>query len=152
MPCRYAFGDVDRMPALMENMHTSAAIKQHFSTTTLSHKNIPQELIHSDYVEPRTDIGNDTMWQEIKDIFLDPYFSPLMAEDLSGLPQAYILTVDHDVLRDDGIWYAQRLKAAGNKLTHVHYKAGFHGIMSYTHYKDSQYLWKNVYDYLAKEL
>ena len=41
------------------------------------------------------------------------YYSPVEAEDLSGLPGAYIETAEFDCLHDDGILFAQRLREAG---------------------------------------
>ncbi|NIB38999.1 alpha/beta hydrolase [Pseudomaricurvus alkylphenolicus] len=42
-----------------------------------------------------------------------PYAAPARANDLGNLPPAYILTAEHDPLRDEAIIYAMRLLQAG---------------------------------------
>ncbi|CAN9511466.1 unnamed protein product [Ophioblennius macclurei] len=66
--------------------------------------------------------------------FADPRASPLLVPDsaLRSLPKAYIVTCEYDVLRDDGIMYVTRLRAAGVEVSHEHYDKGFHGALMFT--------------------
>lgn len=56
----------------------------------------------------------------------DPYASPLLADDLTGLPPAHILSAEYDPLSDDGPVYAARLTQAGVKATHSVYAGQIH--------------------------
>lgn len=47
----------------------------------------------------------------------DPRVSPLLAPDLSGVAPAYVAVGGFDVLRDEGISYAERLQQAGVPTT-----------------------------------
>ena len=63
---------------------------------------------------------------------VNPYASPLRATDLSRLPPAYVVTAEHDPLRDEGFAYADRLRAARVPVDHRHYGSQIHGFFSYT--------------------
>ncbi|XP_008394652.1 neutral cholesterol ester hydrolase 1-like [Poecilia reticulata] len=62
---------------------------------------------------------------------MDVRAAPLLAEQevLGKTPQAYVMTCEFDVLRDDGLMYGRRLRDAGVEVTSDHYEDGFHGCM-----------------------
>jgi acetyl esterase len=57
----------------------------------------------------------------------DQRVAPLLAEDLSGLPPALLLTGGFDPLRDEGNQYAAKLAAAGVTVDHRQYPSLVHG-------------------------
>jgi acetyl esterase len=61
----------------------------------------------------------------------EAYASPLRASDeqLAGLPPAFLLVDEADVLRDEGEAYAARLRAAGVPVTTVRYDGITHDFM-----------------------
>jgi acetyl esterase/lipase len=58
---------------------------------------------------------------------VSPYASPAIADDLSGLPPAFVTTMEFDPLRDEGILYALRLMEAGISVELHSYPGTFHG-------------------------
>lgn len=57
--------------------------------------------------------------------------SPLRAtlEDLAGLPEAFVIVDENDVLRDEGEAYARKLTQAGVRTTSVRYNGTVHDFM-----------------------
>jgi acetyl esterase len=60
---------------------------------------------------------------------LNPYASPMLA-DVEALPPALIQTAQHDPIRDHGMTYAKRLRAAGVQVWHTNYADAVHGYIS----------------------
>jgi acetyl esterase len=61
----------------------------------------------------------------------DPRVSPLLADDLSGLPPAILVTAGFDPLRDEGRQYAEALRAAGNSVDAREYGSLIHSFPNF---------------------
>jgi acetyl esterase len=72
----------------------------------------------------------------------DPLASPLLADDLHGLPPAHVMTAEYDVLRTEGELYAERLRAAGVASTHRRYPGALHGTAMLTRTWDQARRWQ----------
>ena len=73
-----------------------------------------------------------TYWRTyLQDDFETPdvYAAPMRTADLSDLPPAYILTAEHDPLRDDGERYGERLIEAGVEATIRRAPGTIHGFV-----------------------
>ncbi len=60
----------------------------------------------------------------------NPYVAPMAADDLSGLPSAFVLTCEFDPLRDEGEAYAERLREAGVPTSLSRYDGQIHALFN----------------------
>lgn len=136
-----------------ENKHVSASTEMSQILPRVDHNLIPRKYITVDYVPPAVQSGNDELWKQLEPIFFDPYFAPLMAANLGGLPVTYIATAQHDILRDDGIMYARRLSAAGVEVEHMHYDHAYHDLFGHSkRIRQSQIFIDNLVSFLSSRL
>ena len=75
----------------------------------------------SDYME---------LYIQDKKYINDPYFAPLLADDLSNQPDTLIITAEYDPLRDEGEEYARRLRESGNNVELYRMDDALHGFFS----------------------
>ncbi|XP_078378921.1 arylacetamide deacetylase-like [Oculina patagonica] len=57
----------------------------------------------------------------VLDALTDYRASPLMADNVKGLPKTLLLTCEFDILKDEAVLYKARLQDAGVKVTHYNY-------------------------------
>ncbi len=100
----------------------------------LDHKLIPAEYISPDFKpddspQTFTDMYDGFSAEALK-VLVDPYACPLMADSLSNLPPAMVISCKTDTLRDEAILYARRLQMEGTTVEHYHDEHGYHGMIS----------------------
>ena len=66
----------------------------------------------------------------------NPYAVPHSAKSYQGLAPAIMFTAEYDVLRQDGIDYAAKLKAAGVPTAYIDCPGMIHGFFNYGKYID----------------
>lgn len=121
---------------MIRNRHCSQELRDKFSDS-LNIQHLPKQfrkprpeymrghMITEDF--KKDDNSYDAaLYSKIKDKLTDWRLCPLVAPDVSGLPPTLVLVNEYDVLRDEGLLYAHRLKQAGVQ-TQVYIGAGFHG-------------------------
>ncbi|XP_072180635.1 neutral cholesterol ester hydrolase 1-like [Diadema setosum] len=115
---------------ISSNNHTSADVKRSAPYRDyISHSLIPKDMMPESYKPPESDdYGNEELWNSMKTALTSWKLVPLMRDDLSKLPRAFVATCGYDVLRDDGIMYVKRLDKAGVPVEWVNYETAFHGI------------------------
>ncbi|XP_010626481.1 arylacetamide deacetylase-like 4 [Fukomys damarensis] len=93
----------------------------------LSADNIPKSFKNK-YQEPHfPGPFNEAAYLETKHLF-DIENEPLLADDeiIAQLPEAFLVSCESDILRDDTLLYKKRLEDQGIPVTWYHVKDGFH--------------------------
>ncbi|MEL7424347.1 MAG: alpha/beta hydrolase [Bacteroidota bacterium] len=84
---------------------------------------------------------------------LNPLMSPLLHDDLSGLPPAYVCTADLDPLRDEGMDYAKKLEQFGVPVIFCNYKSVIHGFLNLRRImpRQNEQMHQDIREFLAME-
>jgi acetyl esterase/lipase len=85
--------------------------------------------------------------------YFNPYFAPLLAEDLSNQPRTLIITCEYDPLRDEGEAYGEKLNQFGNRAPVYRMEDALHGFMLlgllFTHVRK---LYRQISTFLSEEI
>ncbi|XP_048374584.1 arylacetamide deacetylase-like 4 [Sphaerodactylus townsendi] len=96
----------------------------------VSSDNVPQKFRIRNRQPALRAASKDNLFNLINEV-LDRRLSPLLADDsfLKELPEAFILTCEYDLLRDDGLLYKKRLEENGVPVSWHHLEDGFHAVL-----------------------
>jgi len=104
-----------------------------YPATDLSEKRRSVKLFSEGFLLTESDMDWYTAhYLPDDDAARDPRASPLLAEDLTGLPPAYVVTAGFDPLRDEGEAYAARLREAGVPVALRRHRGLIHGFANMT--------------------
>jgi len=81
----------------------------------------------------------------------NPYFAPILAEDLSGLPDTLIFTAEFDPLRDEGEAFGEKLKVFGNQVLTYRIPDVLHGFFALSpKYAPVEYCYEKINSFVNR--
>ncbi|XP_052034676.1 arylacetamide deacetylase-like 2 isoform X1 [Apodemus sylvaticus] len=125
----YVTNDSSLIQALLRNEHMPEGSRHLFKFVNWSDF-LPEKYKKNHvYIEPVLGKLNASY-----PALVDSRLFPLLVNDsqLQNLPLTYILTCEHDLLRDDSFIYITRLRNVGVQVVHDHMEGGIHGVLSFT--------------------
>jgi len=114
----YTTGSEDSAAGISNNEHITPEKALEFTN--------PSQLSFSSPTSWSTD---KALLSKLESLALNPLVSPLVTADPVGLPPAFIIACQYDVLRDDALFYTKRLKSAKVPVTLHVVEGAWHGIM-----------------------
>ncbi len=150
---RYAFGSNGTadfsLKDFARNYHTTASAKAKYARY-VDWRLLPAKTYtpHHKRNAMRFRCGSTRLWRRVERVFTNPYFSPLLTSTTRGLPRTYIMVMDHDVLKDEGIMFARRLEAGGVKVK-LAQCPGTHGLFNLMGMKYAQRELGNIAKYIT---
>ncbi|XP_075802277.1 arylacetamide deacetylase-like 4 family member 1 [Microtus pennsylvanicus] len=125
--CKYLAIDLSWMDAMLKGINIPPDYWKKYKKW-LGSDNIPQRFKSQDLQPKFPGPFNETAYLETTRIF-DLEASPLLADDktIAQLPEAFLVSCEYDVLRDDCLLYKKRLEDQGVPVTWCHVEDGFHG-------------------------
>ena len=98
------------------------------------HRKYPSLLEHGsddDFLNERDFQYLLSLYQRSKADESDPRLWPILENDLSNLPEAFVVTAEFDMLRDEASAYCEALRRAGNTVFEKEYKGTIHGFIGF---------------------
>ncbi|KAH9512659.1 Neutral cholesterol ester hydrolase 1 [Bulinus truncatus] len=151
----------DTMLSFQRNEHVSPSLRTSIYAHYLSEFQLPEfvrEKSSASLLDKYTNKFDHNLVVQVESKVINPFVSPLIADNLNLCPQTYILVTEYDVVRDDGLLYAARLRAA-NVPVHLKYvdnQSHFYlapkPSSDWFTFTSANQTWFEIYNYLIKNL
>ncbi|KRX78845.1 Neutral cholesterol ester hydrolase 1 [Trichinella sp. T6] len=122
--------DTKHTEALLKNSHRSLVDRYGEQYGYISHSHLPKSFALEAFSNAESCVQDENLAALMEPYIFDPNFSPLLSENLTNLPPALIVTCEYDILRDEGFFYAKRLKEHNVDVFWWHLEDGFHGMFN----------------------
>ncbi|KRX17748.1 Importin subunit alpha-4 [Trichinella nelsoni] len=122
--------DTKHTEALLKNSHRSLVDRYGEQYGYISHSHLPKSFVLEAFSNAESCVQDENLAALMEPYIFDPNFSPLLSENLTNLPPALIVTCEYDILRDEGFFYAKRLKEHNVDVFWWHLEDGFHGMFN----------------------
>ncbi|XP_055868826.1 neutral cholesterol ester hydrolase 1-like [Biomphalaria glabrata] len=151
----------DVVSSFQKNDHVSPSLRTSIYSHYLSESQLPESVREKSPASSLDRYSNQydqNLALKVESKVIDPFVSPLLADVLNASPPTYILVAEADVVRDDGLLYASRLRAANVsvELKHVHNQSHFFlapklpsGILTFTSADET---WREIYQFISKNV
>ena len=140
-------------PYLLKNSHVSKEVQEEFKDFLDSKKRLPAYLKLTNKTTKGYKDSTLRKTEYFDRLVLEATFSPMMVEDVESLPNAYVITSQFDVLRDEAVMFAHRVLDSGVKVKLNHYPKAFHGFFlfagnSFWKFPSSEEAMKELVDFI----
>ena len=152
----YALGELDKdiEGMLNNNTHIAKATRLKYAETYLNVNLLPRKNLQSDYTKSDIVETEDSKQRlKLEDVVVQEKFSPLLAENISGLPTTFVYIAQYDMLRDDGHFYVKRLRANNIPVEQYVHKPAFHGMLFYfTDFKEGKECFDKIVEFILTNI
>ncbi|KAI6173604.1 Arylacetamide deacetylase [Aphelenchoides besseyi] len=107
-------------------------------------------LMKGKYSKPLASEPDEKLSSKFAPFVSNPEICPILGDNLEGLPPALIMTAGVDILRDEGILYAKRLKEFNVPTKWNHYESAFHGVLNMPGSKQRKQMLNDIHAYVQE--
>ncbi|CAI5455859.1 unnamed protein product [Caenorhabditis angaria] len=133
---------------LLNSQHLDADFENSETYQELLHYDkLPEKFKNDHTVRARRDVDSE-LAAKFQKVATNPDCSPIFG-DCHGLPPALVLTAGYDVLRDEGIQYAQKLENSGVKTKWIHFPRAYHGLFNMPNSEDRLEMMHEIVNFMS---